>query len=126
VIHAIPIRRHLGDVGILAEPAFEVAAYCGDGKRPAAGHQVENRLFLNGVVAGSDQAPVNPCFQNTIPIFPYPADSPFAVADNAIVVAQPTSDPLILHGIVQPGFHGKGSFNCLTATLRQWAPATRK
>jgi hypothetical protein len=123
--HAVPVRRHLGDVGILAEPAFEIAAHRGDGKGSAAGHQVEKRFFLNRVVTGSDQAPVYPCLQNAIPVFPHPADSPFAAADYAHMAAQPASDPLVLQGFVEPGFHLGGVLS-FRGFFRPWVPFARK
>ncbi len=85
--HTVPVRRHLGDVRILAEPAFEIAAHRGDGIRTAAGHQVEKRFFFDRVVTGSDQAAVHLCLQDATPVFPHSADSPFAVADHAHMAA---------------------------------------
>jgi len=82
----------LGDLVILAVFAVEIAAYCGNGIRKGTRQQMKERFFLDGVDIFADQTTIVEAVEDPASIFPDLADSPMALTDQAIVVAEQATD----------------------------------
>jgi hypothetical protein len=77
----------LGYLIVLAVEAVEVATHRGNGIRPAAGHKMKKRLFLDGITIFRNQPAVHQAVQLALLILPYPADTSFTLLDMTMVIA---------------------------------------
>ena len=103
--HALAVGRHLGDIRILAEPAAEIAAHGGNRIGSAAGHEMIERLFFDGVHVAGDQFAVHPCVQGPVPVFAHGAQTAPAGLDQAAVSAQPAANVFVFRRFPEIGFH---------------------
>lgn len=104
-------RRNLGDTGVLTPVAVHVAPRCGNREGTAAGVEMKEGFFLDGVDIAGDGVSVHQGVENPATILAYSAAPPFTVADNTEMGAQSAGDPVIVLLVVQPGF-----FHCVTCS----------
>jgi len=53
------VVRHLGDVRVLAEEAFEIASHGGDGVGAGSWKEVKQGLFFDGVAMAGNYLTIN-------------------------------------------------------------------
>ena len=90
------VTRHLGDIRILAEETPEITSYGGNGIGAGPGKKVEQGFFFNGISVGSDNPIVNEAYKRAGTIFPDATDTLIAVFDQTAVIAEKTSDPVVV------------------------------
>jgi hypothetical protein len=108
---SILIDRQLGDVGVLAEAAAEVASYRSNGIRKRARQKMIKRFFFNGVDVTRDEPTVNQGVQHPIPVFADVANPPLAIDDEAAMTAKMASHLVIFELFVQQRLHRNDSFD---------------
>jgi len=80
---------------------MEVAAHGGDGERFTTGQKIEQRLFFDGINVFGNQPTVDKTVQDSIPVFPYPANTAFALFYVAMMIAQFTDHLVSLSGSIK-------------------------
>ncbi len=98
------VAGHLRDVGVLAVAAAHVAADRGHREDRRPRQEVEQRLFLDRVDRGRDQAPVHQRHQRAAVVAAHPADAALPLADQAAVRAQETAGRGVAGGFPEGGF----------------------
>ena len=99
------IGGHLGNIGILTEPAAKIAAHRGDGIRKGVGKKMKQRLFFNGINVPGNQFAVYQGFQGTLAVFTHRANTPATIFNNAAVAAKVAFDLVVLLRLPKIGFH---------------------
>ena len=90
---------------VLTVQTAEVAARTGDGEALGARMEMIERLLLNGVDGQRTRPSVHLADQYTALIASAPADACPALADVAMVWAEQTRHPAIIHLLIIPALH---------------------
>jgi hypothetical protein len=67
--------RHLRDIRVLAEEAFEVTPCGGDGIGGAAGQKMKQRFLFNRVHMACNDLTIHKAEKRASPVFPNPTDA---------------------------------------------------
>jgi hypothetical protein len=81
------IGRHLGNIGVLAKPAPQVAADGGDGIRKRAREKMKQGFFFDRINMTGDNFAINQGMQHAGPVFANAAFPPAAFLYNAAMAA---------------------------------------
>ena len=90
---------------VLTVQAAEVAARTGDGKALGAWVKVVERLLLDGVDGQLTRPSIHLTDQHTALIASVPTDARPALVDMAMVWAEQTLHPAIIHLLIIPALH---------------------
>jgi hypothetical protein len=102
------IRRHLGDIRILAKEAFEIAAYCGDGIGIAARQEMKERLLFNRVYMFGYYLPIDQTDEYTATVLSNMTNASRSLFNKASMVAKKTPDFAVIHFFIEIGFFHHG------------------
>jgi hypothetical protein len=98
--------RCLGDVGVLAEKALEVASNGCDGKTTRSGLKVIQGLLFDGVDVLSDESPIHQRVENSPIVLANTALASIPRFDAALMAAEKAMHLLIVKLFVEQGlFH---------------------
>jgi hypothetical protein len=90
------IRRHLGDIRILAKPAAKITPHRGNGVGKAARQKMKERFFFDGINVPGDDLAVHQGFQHSGLIFPDTANTASTFFYHTAVTAQIAFNFMIL------------------------------
>jgi len=94
------IGRHLGDVRILAEKAFEIASNGGHGIGMGPGEKMKEGFFFYGIYMSCNDLPINEAHECSVPVLTDPADSPPPILYETSVVAEGTANPSLIQFLI--------------------------
>jgi hypothetical protein len=94
----------LGDLPVLAEPAIDVAARCGQREGVCAGEKVEEGLFLDRVDVDRAGFAVNKGVICAVYVFPDATIPPFLISEFALARAEDALDLSVGFLIIITGF----------------------
>jgi len=99
------VCRKLGNLGVLAETAPEIATNRGNGEGKGAGKNMKKGFFFYGVNVLGDKPSINQGLEHCITVFTNTTDPALAAFDDAPVVAQIASNLAVFQLFIKTGFH---------------------